>query len=429
MTAKILTDAQRQKNKAISESLKKTRAIRKSQECRVFDLKITRTSQQQAKTLELMFREYKWIKNEAIAAGVFSYEAGKTVKVRLSDGSFEERKLTALGSQMKQSAVTDLEWAISALATSKEKGRKVGALKFIKNADSIGLKQHKITYEILDSEVKIQKLGRIRVRGTNQLLGYEPASARLVRKADGYHILVSAFRAPLPQVFTPGTAVGIDFGLKTHFTLSDGTEINGVFGEPERLKSLQRKLQRQVKGSNGYSKTRKHIQKEYLKLSYRKDDAANKLVNQLLKNELVVIQDEQLAQWKRRSGFVRGGKKIQAGIFGRTKSRLFRHPRVIVLDRFVATTQTCVCGVKTKHPVWWRVFNCSSCGYSAPRDLHSGQNMLRLAATSKHKSSGQGLPSALVEAVSGWLSSDFLLQSEKLETARISQLQVKLPQN
>jgi putative transposase len=429
MTAKILTDAQRQKNKAISESLKNTRAKRKAQECKVFDLKITRLSIQQRENIQQMFREYKWVKNEAIANGVIGHTVGKTVQVKLPDGSFEERGLTALGSQMKQSAVTDLEWAISALAKSREKGRKVGALKFLKNADSIALKQHGKTYEILDNKVRIQKLGQVRIRGLEQLKDYEPASARLVRKADGYHILVSAFREPQDRIFTPGTAIGIDFGLKTHFTLSDGTEINGVFKEPDRLRRLQRKLQRQVKGSNGYSKTRYLLQREYLKLSYRKDDAANKLVNQLLKNELVVIQDEQLAQWKRRSGFVRGGKKIQAGIFGRVKSGLSASSRIVVLDKFVATTQSCVCGVKTAHPVWWRVFNCRSCGYTAPRDTHSGQNMLRLCATSKHKTTGQGLPSALVEAVSGWLSSDFLLQSEKLETARISQLQVKLPQN
>ena len=55
------------------------------------------------------------------------------------------------------------------------------------------------------------------------------------------------------------------------------------------------------------------------------------------------------------------------------------NPRVTVLDKRVATTATCICGVKTKHAPDKRVFNCDSCGYSDDRDVHAAKNMIRLS--------------------------------------------------
>lgn len=65
-------------------------------------------------------------------------------------------------------------------------------------------------------------------------------------------------------------------------------------------------------------------------------------------------------------------------------------PRVTVLKRNVATTATCVCGVKTPHNLSQRKFECPSCGYSAPRDIHAAQNMFLLATPDNIKINGYG---------------------------------------
>ena len=49
---------------------------------------------------------------------------------------------------------------------------------------------------------------------------------------------------------------------------------------------------RRVKGSNNRYKTVKLIQREYQKLSNRKQDKTNKLVHRLKAYETIVIQDE-----------------------------------------------------------------------------------------------------------------------------------------
>ena len=91
---------------------------------------------------------------------------------------------------------------------------------------------------------------------------------------------------------TNGKEIGLDFGIKTNITTSEGKKLDVSVEESERLKKLQRKLFRRVKGSNNRRKTIKLIRREYQKLLNRKQDMANKLVHKLKTYDCIVIQDE-----------------------------------------------------------------------------------------------------------------------------------------
>ena len=91
---------------------------------------------------------------------------------------------------------------------------------------------------------------------------------------------------------TNGKEIGLDFGIKTCLTTSEGEKIDVVVEESEQLKHLQREMFRRQKGSNNRHKTINRIQREYLKLSNRKKDKANKIVHKLKAYETIVIQDE-----------------------------------------------------------------------------------------------------------------------------------------
>ena len=54
---------------------------------------------------------------------------------------------------------------------------------------------------------------------------------------------------------------------------------------------------RRVKGSNNRYKTINRIQREYLKLSNRKIDRANKIVHKLKAYDRIAMQDEQISNW------------------------------------------------------------------------------------------------------------------------------------
>lgn len=169
-------------------------------------------------------------------------------------------------------------------------------------------------------------------------------------------------------------------GVKTHITLSNGDKINALFGETDRLKRLQRKSSRQVKGSNNYRKMLRLIGKEYEKMDNKKNDFANKLVHDLLKYETVYLQDESINAWRSKRGFVKSGKRLQHSVLGRVKAKLVAHERVVLLPKWVATTQSCRgldCKKLNKHVPGVDEYKCS-CGYSFDRDVHAALNMVSL---------------------------------------------------
>ena len=378
-------DVRKARNKKIATASKVTREKRKRQTPRVVDLKIVtnKLTANQREALERLFIEAKWAYNDAIGSDdIFAYQVPKkTVAVHTPEG-VEQREFKVLGSQMKQSIVAGARSSVKTLVSLKKQGKKVGKLKFKSEYTSIDLKQAGTTYKVRSSKAKIQNVpGWVRVRGGAQLEGTELANAKLVRRPDGFHLLVTTYRFTdeIPSQIKHEGVVGVDFGVKTSFTLSTGEKFDIAVGETERLKRLQRKLARQKKGSNNYKKTQDKISREYQHITNRRDDIANKLSHEILGYEQVFMQDENIAGWRSKRGYVRGGRKIQRSVLGRVKTRLMTNPRVTVLGKHVATTATCICGVKTKHVPDKRVFVCASCGYKDDRDIHAAKNMIRLS--------------------------------------------------
>ena len=179
--------------------------------------------------------------------------------------------------------------------------------------------------------------------------------------------------------YKPGTTIGLDMGVSTQITFSDGTSVNSRIEESDRLKRLSRKLARQHKGSKAVEDTKKLIRDEHIKVVSRRTDAANKVSSWILSHEHVFMQDENISLWRSCYSKARGSRAVQYGILDRVKATLVAHPRVTALKRNVATTATCVCGVKTNHDVSKRVFSYPLCGYTDNRDVHAAKNMYRLA--------------------------------------------------
>ena len=127
----------------------------------------------------------------------------------------------------------------------------------------------------------------------------ELANANLVKKADGYYLKVTCFinKENFHEQPKNGKEIGLDFGIKTNLTTSEGEKLDVSVGESDRLKRLQREMFRRVKGSNNRFKTINRIQREYLKLSNRKQDKANKIVHKLKAYSTIIMQDEQIANW------------------------------------------------------------------------------------------------------------------------------------
>ena len=383
---KTSEEARLDKNRRIKESIKATKARRKTQTCSTFDLKIVgnKLSRTQREALTRVFLEAKWLWNECIASGdPLSYKPRKNVLVKTKNGAMDEREYRTLGSQMKQSLVKTIRSSIKTLATLKKQGRKVGNVGFTNEVRSLGLPQPETTYRIRGQKARIQNIpGWVRVRGVKQLEGWEQAKAVLTSEADGWHLHVTCYmdkeeynkrREAKKLAPVKNTVIGLDMGVETAITCSDGTEYDVMVGETDRLKREQRKLNRKKKGSNNRRRNRMRIRLAYMRQQNRLNDAANKITAELLRNEIVFMQDEQVKAWQRRYG-----RKTQHSVLGRVKNRLARHTsQVVTLSKLEPTTQLCpTCGKKTKIPLKQRTYKCAYCGYKAPRDVKAAQTMV-----------------------------------------------------
>lgn len=382
------------KAERIKSAIQETRKRRANLRPAVFALKLQNLSRKKEELLSRAFLEAKWLYNWLVSdLGRLNLPANKVdaVEVKVGDG-FEERRFVLLGSQIKQEIADRLKDNLRALKKLKERGYRVGPLKPKRFVHSIPLKQYGVTYSLdfARNRARIQKLGNFRVLGLHQIpKGAEIAGSVLVRKPSGYYLHVTCYLpkgdSPKPIAGQPRRgyleAVGLDFGIGSKLTLSNGIKMDFEVHETPRLKQLQRKLARTKRGSKRREKIRFLLRREYEKLNNRRKDAENKVLAFLKIRaapvtklyEKVVFQDDLLASWARLFG-----RQVHSPRIGGLKLRLRNSLKTpIPVGRFEPPTKECyACGKRHELSLSQRVIACS-CGWECDRDVNAALVILR----------------------------------------------------
>lgn len=201
MARKQLTDAEREQ---IRQSLVETRERRKTQIIKVFELKVNchQTKPETFKKFNDFFKQAKWIRNDMIACSkvteenntIFNYEYLEHKNVKHFDKDMNELYADiTLPVYLHRGMVANVKQDIVNLSKAKKKGRKIGALKFKSECNSIPILSGGI--RIIDnSHITIPGFKKLKVYGLNQILdldNYELADGKLVKKASGIYIHVS----------------------------------------------------------------------------------------------------------------------------------------------------------------------------------------------------------------------------------------------
>ena len=382
----ISNEAKQAKFDKQKQTMLETKERRKHQRPFVFELKIdySHLNKEERETLKMFFVEAKWIYNHILSLeDPFKYDSkSKIVKVLNKDKNIEERELKYLPAKNKQDVYRKLTWNIKGLHSTKKFGKKTGKLKFKSEYNSIELSQYGVTHKITGrNRVKVNGIKRpLIVRGLDQIKSrYELANARLVMKPSGYYLHLTCFEnitsRNIPQTqLQVKPNIGLDFGIKTSITTSDGDKYDISIRESECLKRLSRKMNKQVKNSKNRYKTRMELRREYERISNRRMDKANKIVNKILtQNQIVVMQDENIKGWHK--GLF--GKEVQNSALGTIKSKLKQSKQIIIVDKWYPTTKKCYrCGNMVELTLNDRTYNCDKCGLTEDRDVKSAKTTL-----------------------------------------------------
>ena len=181
-----------------------------------------------------------------------------------------------------------------------------------------------------------------------------------------------------------GGAVGIDLGVKTLATLSDGTVIpnpHHLQADEQRLKRAQKALSRKTKGSKRRAKARERVARIHARVANRRSDALNKLTTRLAQAYSdICIEDLNVAGMMKNHHLA---KAVQDASFYELRHQLEYKTaktgaRLHFVDRWCPSSKTCSnCGsVKAKLSLAERVYRCEHCGLTIDRDLNAAINIM-----------------------------------------------------
>lgn len=179
-------------------------------------------------------------------------------------------------------------------------------------------------------------------------------------------------------------AVGVDLGIKTLATISDGTVIENpryLRKSERRLKKAQKALSRKVKGSCRRTKARAKVARIHAHVANQRQDAMHKATTWLANTySEICIEDLNAA------GMVKNhclAKAVSDAAFGEFRRQLeYKTARsgaaLHVVDRWYPSSKTCSkCGrVKAKLSLAERIYRCDGCGLVMDRDLNAAVNIL-----------------------------------------------------
>ena len=195
-------------------------------------------------------------------------------------------------------------------------------------------------------------------------------------------------------------SVGIDLGIKTLLTLSNGETIENpkwIRTNEKQLKKIQKQLSKKTKGSNNRNKVRLKLAKLHEKIKNKKQDYLHNITTKIInENQVIIIEDLNV---KGMMGNHKLAKSIQElGLYEirrqlEYKSKWYGRELIFVSRWFPSSKTCCECGWKNNNlTLKDREFVCEECGNVIDRDINASLNIEREGIRIYNEQIGQRLP-------------------------------------
>jgi putative transposase len=180
-------------------------------------------------------------------------------------------------------------------------------------------------------------------------------------------------------------SVGIDLGIKSLLTLSNGESIDNpkwIRSNERKLKKLQRQLSKKKKGSKNRNKARIRLAKLHEKIKNQKQDFIHNLTSKIInENQIIVLEDLNVKGMMKNHKLSKSIQELGLGEIRRQleyKSNWYGR-NLILVDRWYASSKICSCcgHKKDKLTLREREYKCEECGNVIDRDYNASINIER----------------------------------------------------
>jgi putative transposase len=253
--------------------------------------------------------------------------------------------------------------------------------------------------------IQLPRLGRLRLKERDYLpTGSHILSATVIEHAGHWYVSVLVEQEhAVPE--NNGPMVGVDLGVKTLATLSDGTaqpnprHLRSCLG---KLKHMQRAISRKQKGGRNRKKAAGRLARLYRRVANQRANTLHQFTSRLAKTKAVVVIEDLNV-----SGMLKNHHLAQAigdvGFYEFRRQLTYKAAwygcQVMVASQWEPTSKACShCGWANEQlALADRTFHCQACGQVIDRDLNAAINLVKLAGSSSdsqnacgEESTGQG---------------------------------------
>jgi putative transposase len=268
-----------------------------------------------------------------------------------------------------------------------------------------GLGSFRLTGRIVVSEkaIVLPRLGRLRLKEREYLPtgGVQILSATVSEQAGHWYVSVQVEREQTVPENT-GPIVGIDLGIRSLATLSDGEVIPNprhLKRRLKKLKRLQRMVSRRQKGGKNRKKAVRKLAKQHRLIKHQRRNTLHQVTTRLAKTKSVLVIEDLNVR-----GMLKNHHLAQAigdvAFYEFKRQLLYKASwygaRVILADRWEPSSKRCSgCGwIDESLTLSTLTFQCDQCGLVLDRDLNAAINLKQLAGSSSDSQNACGAASA-----------------------------------
>ena len=250
-------------------------------------------------------------------------------------------------------------------------------------------KYSNIEIDIKEKMIKVPKLGLVKIRGYRNL---NELTDRIINitiekeKTNKYYVnVITEKEEETHKKITPTSIVGIDLGIKDLVVTSDGEKYPNpkeINKREKRLKRMQRKLCRQVKGSNNYNKTKEKIARVHSKIKNSRKHNIITIANKIVKEHDIIVSEK--LNVKKMSSNHKLAKNILDAGFNKICELLKWKAKLLgkyyyQVDTYYPSSKICShCDNKTEitNDLKVRMWECENCGNTNDRDINASINIM-----------------------------------------------------